>query len=191
MPALLKEALLTMLARLPGLLAMLALAGFAYQAGLRSGQLQLSRYQQQVAQQQQRQQAARAAQEQARQQQLQASAAALANSQRQLQQQRQSQQRRITHAAQIPPQSGAEPAAVLSVDGLQLYNAAFGLSADSPAGAASQLAEPDATAAAIDSGISRADLLAHARDLGFWCRSAVAQRDALQQLLSEEADGEP
>lgn len=191
MPAPLKDALLAMLARLPGLLAMLALAGFAYQAGLRSGQLQLSRYQQQVAQQQQQQQAAQAAQEQVRQQQLQASAAELASRQRQLQQQRQTQQRRIAHAAQIPPQTGAEPAAVLSVDGLQLYNAAFGLSADSPPGDSGQPDGPDAATATTDSGISRADLLAHARDLGFWCRSAVAQRDALQQLLNEDRDGAP
>lgn len=94
--------------------------------------------------------------------------------------------RRIPYAAQAPKPVAGQPApGLLSVDGLQFYNAALGLSL--PAGSGTTgTGQPDpesSAAGTADSGVSREDILAHIRDVGFWCRSTVAQRDELLTLL--------
>ena len=93
--------------------------------------------------------------------------------------------RRIPYAAQTPKPVAGHPApGLLSVDGLQFYNAALGLSLQAgPEAAGTGQPDPDGSpAGTADSGVSREDILAHIRDVGFWCRSAVAQRDALLTL---------
>ncbi|AUH51225.1 hypothetical protein CXB49_10590 [Chromobacterium sp. ATCC 53434] len=91
--------------------------------------------------------------------------------------------RRIPRAAQLPaPRAGADNPGLLSVDGLRVYNDALGLRADASAPAAGQPDANDAAATPADSGVSRADLLAHARDYGAWCQSVAAGRDALIKL---------
>lgn len=72
---------------------------------------------------------------------------------------------------------GDRAGGVLSVDGMRYYNAAFGY--DDASAVASESANATAEAGAIDSGVSRADLLAHVRDVGYWCQSVGAQRDGL------------
>ncbi|MCD5329607.1 hypothetical protein ACFFU8_17790 [Chromobacterium piscinae] len=99
--------------------------------------------------------------------------------------------RRITRAAQRPaPVAGADNPGLLSVDGLRVYNDALGLRADASAPAAGQPDADNAAAAAADSGVSRADLLAHARDYGAWCQSVAASRGALIQIHAEAAHGQ-
>ncbi|WP_114152631.1 hypothetical protein [Chromobacterium haemolyticum] len=162
-----------------------------YQQGLAAGRADLSVYRAQVAEQRRIDGAAalQRYQEQTRQladvsAQLDVTLTALDTARDQL-------TRRIPRAAQRPaPVAGADNPGLLSVDGLRVYNDALGLRADASTPAAGQPDAGNAAAASADSGVSRADLLAHARDYGAWCQSVAAGRGALIQIHREAVHGQ-
>ncbi|MEN6082827.1 hypothetical protein [Chromobacterium piscinae] len=174
-----------------GLIDLAVVGGLAYSAGRTTGRAELSAYRAQVAEQRRIDGAAamQRYQEQTRQLadvsgQLDVTLTALDAARDQL-------TRRIPRAAQRPaPVVGADNPGLLSVDGLRVYNDALGLRADASAPAAGQPDADNAAASAVDSGVSRADLLAHARDYGAWCKSVAAGRGALIQIHAEAAHGQ-
>jgi hypothetical protein len=98
---------------------------------------------------------------------------------------------------EIPHATAGLDACAFGPDFLRLYNRALGLRADplpAPAGSGGAAGDP-AAAAAPDARLhadqpvaaNAADLLTHATDYGVWCQGVAAQRDALLQLLTEEA----
>ncbi|OWY40060.1 hypothetical protein CEK28_04815 [Xenophilus sp. AP218F] len=168
---------------LPVLLCMAAVGWFGYDIGRTAGQRDLAAYRAQVTEQRQRDSAAALQRYQARTEQLAAVSGRLDAALTDLDATRDQLKARIPHAAQRPaPAVGAADAGLLSVDGLRFYNAALGLRADARAAAAGQPDAADAAAGAADSGVSRADLLAHVADYGAWCRQLAAQRDALIKI---------
>ena len=75
---------------------------------------------------------------------------------------------------------------------LRDYNAAFGLpGAELSAGATSPAAAPDAARAAdaelLASGITAADILAHASDYGRYCRDLASQTNALIDVIEQRS----
>lgn len=171
-------------------LAATAVAWLAFSAGESAGLRQLAEYRGQVAEQ--RQKDAAAAVDRLRQQsvRLAASDARLADQDTAMQTLKNQLNRSLTRAAHIPVPAAAD-AGLLSVDGLRFYNAAFGLRAADASAAAGTSDAENAAAGAADSGVSRADLLAHGRDLGSWCQALAAQRDELQAALGRGLDGQP
>ncbi|EEG08234.1 hypothetical protein [Pseudogulbenkiania ferrooxidans] len=159
-----------------------------FEAGLASGRSELTAYKLEVAEQRTRDAGAAHRRYQAKVDELAAASARLDQLQQDLDNIRAQLTRRIPHAAQPPkPVAGQPSPGLLSVDGLQLYNAAFGLQAGYGTAGTDQPDQEDPAAGAADSGVSREDLLAHSRDLGLWCRAVAAQRDELIDLLPKES----
>ncbi|WP_024303320.1 hypothetical protein [Pseudogulbenkiania sp. MAI-1] len=155
-----------------------------FNAGLQVGRVELAAYKLQVAEQRAKDADAAQTRYQAKVDALAAASAQLDQVQQYLDSARAQLTRRISHAAQPPQPLAGQPApGLLSVDGLQFYNAAFGLHAGSGTAGTDQPDQEGAAAGAADSGVSREDLLAHSRDLGLWCRAVAAQRDELINLL--------
>ena len=171
-------------------LAAAAVAWLAFSAGESAGLRQLAEYRGQVAEQRQKDTAAAADRLRQQSAQLAASDARLADQDTALQTLKNQLNRSLTRAAHIPVPAAAD-AGLLSVDGLRFYNAAFGLRAADASAAAGTADAENAAAGAADSGVSRADLLAHSRDLGGWCQALAAQRDELQAALGRGRDGQP
>lgn len=171
-------------------LAAAAVAWLAFSAGESAGLRQLAEYRGQVAEQRQKDTAAAADRLRQQSTQLAASDARLADQDTALQTLKNQLNRSLTRAAHIPVPAAAD-AGLLSVDGLRFYNAAFGLRAADASAAAGTADAENAAAGAADSGVSRADLIAHSRDLGGWCQALAAQRDELQAALGRGRDGQP
>lgn len=81
-------------------------------------------------------------------------------------------------AAAPSPAAGSTCPGLFSIAGLRDYNQSLGY-ANADATIAGQPAGETEQAARADAGLSRADLLEHARDYGAWCRLIEAQRDEL------------
>ncbi|OQS44032.1 hypothetical protein [Chromobacterium haemolyticum] len=181
---------------LRGVLTVLAAAAvvwLAFSAGESAGLRQLADYRGQVAEQRQKDAAAAAARLRQQGALLAASDARLADQDTALQALKNQLNRSLTRAAHIPVPAAAD-AGLLSVDGVRFYNASFGLRAADASAVAGTTDAADAAASAVDSGVSRADLLAHSRDLGGWCQALAAQRDELQAALGalgRGRDGQP
>ena len=113
--------------------------------------------------------------------------------------QQQLNQERIAHVSnQYRPAPGAAPVPVprfvVTCGWLRDFNAALGASVPAPAGCraaagAASAAWPAAGSDAelLESGVSAADILAHARDYGAWALTNLAQLKALLQLHDKES----
>lgn len=115
-----------------------------------------------------------------------------------LQQQRQQLHRRIPYVTtHYQPAAGAAvvrlPAAVFTRGFVRDWNTAFGLRPDDattdtgvPVGQTQQASPADRWLRPddlLDSGVSTADILAHAEDMGIWCQALEQQRDRLIDYL--------
>jgi len=105
-------------------------------------------------------------------------------------------QERISHVTtQYRPAPGAAvqpvPRCVFTVGWLRDFNAALGVPAPRPgavAAAAEKAARPAAgtDAELLESGVTPADILAHAQDYGLWARTNLAQLNALLDLQEKD-----
>lgn len=113
--------------------------------------------------------------------------------------QHQLNQERIAHVSnQYRPAPGAAPVPaprfVVTCGWLRDFNAALGASVPAPAGCRAAARAAPATwpaagsdAELLESGVSAADILAHARDYGAWALTNLAQLKALLQLHDKES----
>lgn len=113
--------------------------------------------------------------------------------------QHQLNQERIAHVSnQYRPAPGAAPVPaprfVVTCGWLRDFNAALGASVPAPAGCRAAAGAAPATwpaagsdAELLESGVSAADILAHARDYGAWALTNLAQLKALLQLHDKES----
>jgi hypothetical protein len=111
-------------------------------------------------------------------------------------QEKQQLQERIRHVTtQYRPAPGAAaepiPRCVFTAGWLRDYNAALGVPAPRPGAAAAQpapapWAAPGADAELLESGVTPADILAHAQAYGLWARNNRAQLNGLLDLLEKD-----
>ena len=113
--------------------------------------------------------------------------------------QHQLNQERIAHVSnQYRPAPGAAsvpaPRFVVTCGWLRDFNAALGASVPAPAGCRAAAGAAPATwpaagsdAELLESGVSAADILAHARDYGAWALTNLAQLKALLKLHDKES----
>ncbi|APC14543.1 lysis protein [Pseudomonas frederiksbergensis] len=105
-------------------------------------------------------------------------------------------QERISHVTtQYRPAPGAAaqpiPRCVFTAGWLRDYNAALGVPAPRP-GAAATAAEqaawptPGTDAELLESGVTPADILAHAQDYGLWARTNLVQLNGLLDLQKKD-----
>jgi hypothetical protein len=105
-------------------------------------------------------------------------------------------QERIPHVStQYIPAPGAAakpvPRCVFTAGWVRDFNAALGVPAPRP-GAATSAAEkaawptPGSDAELLESGVTPADILAHAQDYGLWARANVAQLNGLLDLREKD-----
>ncbi|MFD2645118.1 hypothetical protein [Pseudomonas japonica] len=85
----------------------------------------------------------------------------------------------------------AIPRCVFTAGWLRDYNAALGVPATAPAAAAGRAQAatshaPGTDAELLESGITPADILAHAQDYGLWARNNLAQLNALLDLEEQK-----
>lgn len=105
-------------------------------------------------------------------------------------------QERIPHVTtQYRPAPGAAtqpiPRCVFTAGWLRDYNAALGVPAATQGTTASHAqttsgAAPDSDAELLESGVTPADILAHAQDYGVWARNNLAQLNALLDLQEKD-----
>lgn len=105
-------------------------------------------------------------------------------------------QERISHVTtQYRPAPGATaqpiPRCVFTAGWLRDFNAALGVPAPRPGAAAAVVEEAARPAAGTDaelleSGVTPADILAHAQDYGLWARTNLAQLNALLDLQEKD-----
>lgn len=105
-------------------------------------------------------------------------------------------QERIPHVTtQYLPAPGAAaqpiPRCVFTAGWLRDYNAALGVLAPGPGATAAQYtatpwAAPGTDAELLESGVTPADILAHAQDYGLWARNNLAQLNGLLDLQEKD-----
>lgn len=103
---------------------------------------------------------------------------------------------RIPHVTTVyRPAPAAEPVAiphcVFTAGWLRDYNLALGVPAPGPSTTATHAAQaawpaPGADAELLESGVTQADILAHAQDYGTWARAIHAQLNALLDLQEKD-----
>ncbi|MGF6098881.1 lysis protein [Pseudomonas sp. 18175] len=111
-------------------------------------------------------------------------------------QEKQQLQERISHVStQYRPAPGATaqpvPRCVFTAGWLRDFNTALGVPAPEPGATATQLAPapwatPGTDAELLESGVTPADILAHAQDYGLWARRNLAQLNGLLDLQERQ-----